>query len=233
MQASPARSMESTPDFFAAARLNMVEAQIKPNKILDEKLVNAFLHVPRELFVPDDQKPFAYSDEDVSLGFGRKLIAPMVLARMMQELRITPSDRVLDIGAGTGYASAILNEFAGEIIALETDPNLLRQLQQNKQNMELQISAVNGALCDGFAPASPYQAILIEGGIQWLPQKLINQLAEGGRLACVYYREGDTFGLLGETRIYEKRDGAMVYQSVIDASAALLPSLDTREKFEF
>lgn len=223
-----------TPDFFATARTNMVESQIKPNKITNPKLIAAMDSLPREAFVPEAQKAFAYSDEMVAIGAGRKMLAPMVLARMVQELNPQPHERILDVGAGTGYGAALLNELAGETVALETDSTLMRQLQQNKQAQELQqVSAVNGALCDGFAPASPFQAILIEGGIQWMPQKLVNQLAEGGRLICIFYPDGDVFGQMGEMQYFTKKDGVLEKRIVMDAAAPILPGFNARATFRF
>lgn len=231
---SAAPLYKTAPDFYATARFNMVESQIKPNKIVNPKLIAAFENLPREAFVPEVQKPFAYSDQLIAIGSDRQMLTPMVLARMIQELDPQPHERVLDVGAGTGYAAAILNELAGETVALETDGSLLRLLQQNKQVHELQqVSAVNGTLCDGFAPASPFQAILIEGGIQWMPQKLIHQLAEGGRLVCIFYPEGDLFGQMGEMQHYIKKDGVMEKRTVMDAAAPILPGFNARATFRF
>ncbi len=222
------------PDFFATARFNMIESQLRPNKVIDDKLLDIMGRLPREAFVPADQKTFAYTDADVAVGYGRKLLSPMVLARMIMALQLKDNDRVLDIGPATGYSSAILNDLAGEIIALESDPALTRLLQQNKVDFELENTRlVQGSLSDGHAPASPYNAIMIQGAAQWIPEKIINQLADGGRLVCVVYPEGDTYGKIGEARIYTKQSRAIVEQPLFDAAAPLLPGFVTRPKFVF
>jgi protein-L-isoaspartate(D-aspartate) O-methyltransferase len=223
-----------SPAFFSTARFNMVESQLRPNGILDEKLLASVSRLPREAFVPEDVKSFAYMDEDVPVGFGRKLLAPMVVARLIQAMNIQPSDRILDVGPATGYSSAILNDMAGEVIALESDPALLRQLQHNVTALELEnVRPVQGALGDGFAPASPYHGILIEGAIQWLPERLGQQLIEGGRLACIVYPEGDTFGKMGEARIYERMHGVLSERSLFNVAAPLLPGFMARPRFMF
>ncbi|NDE90806.1 MAG: protein-L-isoaspartate O-methyltransferase [Alphaproteobacteria bacterium] len=222
------------PDFYAAARFNMVESQLRPNKVINEKLLDIIGRLPREAFVPADQKSQAYSDNDISVGYGRKMLAPMTLARMIMALNLQDEDRVLDIGPATGYSSAILNDLAGEIIALESDAALTRQLQQNKIDFLLENTRlVQGSLSDGYAAASPYNAIIIEGAAQWIPEKIINQLAEGGRMVCVVYPEGDLHGKIGEARLYTKQAKAIIEQKLFDTAAPLLPGFVTRPKFVF
>lgn len=223
-----------SPDFYVSARFNMVESQLRPNRVIDDKLLDIIGRLPREAFVPADQKSFAYADHDVSVGYGRKILSPMVLARMIMALALKDNDRVLDIGPATGYSSAILNDLAGEVIALESDPALTRQLQQNKIDFELENTRlVQGSLSDGHAPASPYNAIIIEGAAQWIPEKITNQLAEGGRMVCVVYPEGDIYGKIGQARLYTKQSRGIVEQKLFDASAPLLPGFVTRPKFVF
>lgn len=223
-----------TQEFFATARFNMIESQLRPNRIIDAKILEAFGRIPREDFLGDDQKIFAYSDEDLPVGAERKLMAPMTLARLIQELNIKPDERVLDIGANTGYAAAILDDLAGETVALETDTGLLRQLRENKRQHGLeQVSAVQGTLSDGFPQASPFQAVLIEGAIQWLPEKIVNQMAEGARLACVVYPEQVMPGTIGTARIYEKKYGLLSERTLFDAAAPLLPGFTIKPKFQF
>ena len=225
---------KSVPDFYASARFNMVESQLRPNRVIDDKLLDIMERLPREAFVPADQKSFAYADNDISVGYGRKMLSPMVLARMIMALALKDNDRVLDIGPATGYSSAVLNDLCGEVIALESDAALTRQLQQNKIDFELEHTRlVQGNLSDGHAPASPYDAIIIEGAAQWIPEKITNQLAEGGRMVCVVYPEGENYEKIGQARLYTKQARGIVEQQLFDASAPLLPGFVTRPKFVF
>ena len=222
------------PDFFTAARFNMVESQLRPNRVLNPDLLEAMGSLPREAFVPAGARDFAYSDENISIGFGRHLLAPVTLARLIQELQITKESRVLDVGAGAGYAAAIMGALSGSVTALESDLALLRQLQQNRENFDLKhVYPVPGALSDGFAASAPYDAILIEGGIQWLPPNLAGQMAEGARLACVIYPQSDAAGRMGEARVYERRHGVFSSRGLFDASAPLLQGFAMRPKFVF
>ncbi|HVY13075.1 MAG TPA: protein-L-isoaspartate O-methyltransferase [Alphaproteobacteria bacterium] len=223
-----------SPDFFAAARANMVESQLRPNRVLDDRILRAMARLPREEFVALNAQSFAYSDEEVSIGYNRKLLSPMVFARLAQEAQVGSADRVLIIGAGTGYGAAVLNEMAGEVVAMETDPALLRLLQQNCQKFELEnVRAVQGSLIDGYTAAAPYQVIFIEGGVQWLPENLLMQLTEGGRLMCVYYGVRQFEGQLGRAHRYDKNNGRVEMQDLFDAAAPLLPAFASRPRFEF
>ncbi|WP_040847964.1 protein-L-isoaspartate O-methyltransferase family protein, partial [Nitrospirillum viridazoti] len=109
---------------YTAARVNMIEGQIRPNKVTDPFVVEAFLAIPRERFVPEALAGVAYVDEDVPVAPGRYLMEPMVLARLVQELSLTRADKVLAVGVATGYAAAIMAEMAGSVVALESDPAL-------------------------------------------------------------------------------------------------------------
>ncbi len=226
---------KTDPDFYAAARFNMVESQLRPNRVIDDPLLDIMGSLPREAFVPAEQKNRAYSDGDVPVGYGRKLLSPMVLARMIMALEIKDNDRVLDIGSATGYSCAILNDLAGEVVALESDPSLTRQLQHNKMDFKLENTRLaQGSLSDGHAPDSPYNAIIIQGAAQWIPEKITNQLAEGGRMVCVVYPEGDVVtGKMGQARLYTRRARSIVERPLFDAYAPLLPGFVTRPRFVF
>src|SRR6266700_3242878 len=113
---------------YRSARLNMVESQIRPNKVTDPAVIEAMLAVPRERFVPEALRGVAYVDEDIPLGGGRYLMEPMVLGRLLQTAAIRPSDVVLDVGCGPGYASAVMARLARDVVALEEDPALMRQV---------------------------------------------------------------------------------------------------------
>src|SRR5690606_30153493 len=116
---------------YSAARFNMVEGQVRPNRVTDAALIDAMLEVPRELFVPEAVRAVAYVDEDVPIGGGRYLAEPMVFARLVQEAAIEPGDVVLDVGCASGYSTAVLARLAGTVVALESDPELARLAARN------------------------------------------------------------------------------------------------------
>jgi protein-L-isoaspartate(D-aspartate) O-methyltransferase len=225
---------DAQPLFFETARFNMVESQLRPNGVLDPRILGAMGRLPREAFVAEDQKSFAYTDDAVSTGHGRKMLSPMVFAKLVQEANIQPADRVLDIGCASGYSCAVLNELAGEVIALENDPSLIRLIQQNKVTFELEnVEVLQGNLSDGHPPVSPYQAIIVEGGAQWLPDALFAQLAEGGKLLSVWLPVKNLPGLMGRARLYTKENGSIQMRDLFDASAPLLSAFASRPSFEF
>ncbi len=228
------RRTELSPDFFDTARFNMVESQLRPNGILDETLLRAMGRLPREAFVAEESASFAYSDEEISASFGRKLLSPMVFAKLVQEARLQPADRVLDVGAATGYSCAVLNEMVGEVIGLESDPGLSRILQRNCQDFNLEhVRTVQGNLSDGYPAASPYQAIIIEGAVQWLPEALLAQMADGGRLLCVVASPKALPGQLGRAKLFEMQAGRISARDLFDASAPILPAFAAQPRFEF
>jgi len=112
---------------FSAARRNMVERQVRTNKVTDEAVLEALAQLPRERFVPESLSAVAYIDEDVPLGNGRYLMEPMVFARLVQAAQLQPGDRVLDLGCGCGYSTAILSRLANQVIALESDSSCMAQ----------------------------------------------------------------------------------------------------------
>src|ERR1700704_1629222 len=122
---------------YAAARLNMVESQLRPNKVTDLRVLGAFLELPRELFVPDRLRGVAYVDEDIPLGGGRYLMEPMVMARLVQLAAIKTADSVLEIGTGTGYGAAVMAQLADAVVALESDPKLAQAAEANLRQLNI------------------------------------------------------------------------------------------------
>jgi protein-L-isoaspartate(D-aspartate) O-methyltransferase len=215
---------------FAAARLNMVEGQLRTNKVFDEAVLDAFLMVPRERFVPSALAGAAYRDHDVPLGGGRALLEPMVLARLIELAEIDVGDKVLDIGCATGYAAAILGRLATQIIALEQDPELVRQARSRLAELgAIHVAVVEGPLERGHSAAAPYDVILIEGAIAGVPNAIVEQLAERGRLVTVL-KPGTR---VGQASLMTRIRGALSHRPAFDASAASLAQFQPEPSFVF
>ncbi len=208
----------------------MVEGQLRPNRLTDLRAVDAFLAVPRELFVPKALRGIAYVDEDIHVGGGRHLLEPMVLARLIQELRVGREDVVLDIGCATGYSAAVLGRMAATVVALESDPDLAEVATRNLVAAGIDNALVmRGPLADGWSAQAPYDVILLDGAVTRIPDTLFEQLSDGGRLAAVV--QGD--GPVGKARLYQKVDGIVSGRTVFEASCRTLPGFEPRDGFVF
>ena len=202
---------------FAAARHNMVESQVRPNGITDHRIIDAMAQVKREDFVPAERKTIAYLDEDVQLKEGRFLIEPMAFARMIHLALIKPTDKVLVVGAGTGYGAKVIAMLAKSVVALESDPDLLalaRSFLAGAGNVEV----VEGGLAAGHAAGAPYDVIIVEGRIAAVPESLFAQLANEGRIVAAV---GNTN--VSKMQIATLADGHRSSRSAFDVSIAPLP----------
>jgi len=215
---------------FALARTNMVESQIRTNKVTDQHLIDAFEAVPRELFVGEDQQGLAYVDEDLQIAEGRFLMEPMVLARLIQAAAPTSTDAVLDIGCGTGYSTAVLARVAGSAVALEPDQRLAERGNAILNDLGIDNAAVVvGDPKSGYAKQAPYDAILIGGAVDEVPSAVIDQLADGGRIVAVLIDEAG----LGRATLLQ-RVGATVSKRVLfDAAVPPLPGFERKPQFVF
>ena len=214
----------------AVARQNMVSGQIRTNRVTDERLIEAMEEIPRELFVPRAKRGVAYVDEDVEIASGRYLMEPMVLARLVQEAEITASDMVLDVGCGTGYASAVMARLAGTVIALDVDDTLAAEAEQALSAVGADNAlVVTGPLADGFAEQAPYNVILVGGAVDHLPQALADQLAEAGRIVGVVHEPGT----VGQATLWARHRGALSSRSLFEASLPPLPGIVRPSQFEF
>ncbi|SNS35682.1 MULTISPECIES: protein-L-isoaspartate O-methyltransferase [unclassified Azospirillum] len=215
---------------YSAARYNMVESQLRPNKVSDQRLVDAFLAVPRDQFVPPALRGVAYVDKAIPLGNGRFLLEPMVLGRLLQEARIAATDLVLDVGTATGYSAAIIGQIAATVVAVESDAALAAQANQAMQTLGVDNAAiVQGTLAAGWAKQGPYDVIVLEGAVAAVPQALLDQLAEGGRLVTVLLPESG----VAVARLYQKIGGTISSRTLFDASADLLPGMEPKAAFAF
>ena len=152
--------------------------------------------IPREEFVGKQQRALAYVDEDLPLSGGRCLMEPMVLARLLQALEIRPDDNLLIVGAGCGYGTAVAAKLAGSVIAIETRANLVEKAQDVLVSIGIDNAAiVKSRLVDGYPDEGPYDRILIEGGVETVPDSLLKQLTPKGRLVAIYRKPGHPVGV--------------------------------------
>lgn len=215
---------------YRSARANMVDSQIRPNRVTDQRLLEALKAVPREQFLPEARRGTAYIDEDIDLGGGRSLMEPMVLARLLQAAAVMPGDMALDIGCGCGYASALLARLAGTVIALESDQGLIATAEQALQEQEIDnVAVVSGELTAGCPEQAPYNVILLNGAVAEVPAAIQEQLADGARLVTVLREDSG----LGRATLLERRGSRSSSRTLFDATTALLPGFERAPGFVF
>jgi protein-L-isoaspartate(D-aspartate) O-methyltransferase len=206
----------------------MVDGQIRTYDVTDPAVLSAMLAVPRERFVPADRAAVAYLDTDVPVGRGRRLLKPMVLARLLQAAAIRPEERVLDLGCGTGYAAAVLARMGAQVVALEQDPGLAAEARRALADAS-EVTVVEGPLTAGWPALGPYDVILLNGAAEVIPPALLGQLAGNGRLV----------GIVGEppacqaTLFMASQGGAGSGRPIFDAVAGQLPGFTRPAAFAF
>ncbi|MBI3516342.1 MAG: protein-L-isoaspartate O-methyltransferase [Proteobacteria bacterium] len=215
---------------YRAARTNMVESQVRTNKVTDQGVIDALLEVPRELFVPAPLRGIAYVDKDLDLGGGRHLMEPMVLARLLQTAALRAGDRVLDIGCGTGYAVALAAGLVRQVVGLEpVQPHARRARELLAELKIANAEIVEGALSSGAPGRGPFDVILLSGSVPEVPAALKGQLADGGRLLAVVKR---AIGL-GQATLTQRLGEIYSTRVLFDAATPLLPEFEPRESFVF
>ena len=209
------------PD-FEAARLAMVESQLRPQGVVDPAVTRAMASVQRERFVPDAVKPFAYVDRALPLGGGRFLPAPAVLGQLLTQMMPERGQRALVVGAASGYSAAVLGEIGLEVAAVESSPELIAAART------LGVNAIEGPLEAGDPNGGSYDLILIDGAIEVIPDAIIAQLADGGRLGAALIDRGVTRLAVGR-----KVGGAFGYLTFGDAGVPALPGFSRPKEFTF
>jgi len=216
---------------FETARKMMVDCQIRPSKVTNESVLAAFLTVPREAFVGKSQRAIAYVDEDLPLPGGRNLMEPMILARLIQALEVRPGDSVLVVGAATGYGSAIMARLSGSVIAVEARSNLVEKAQETLVAHGIDNAAViKSRLVDGYAVEAPYDRILVEGGVEFIPDTLLQQLCPKGKLAAIYRPQ---LSPIGVASLWTRSGEMFIRTPLFDASVPNLDEFNKKPEFSF
>ena len=214
---------------FTAARRNMVDCQILPNRVTDQRLIEALGTVPREAFVTTKFKGVAYVDEAIPLSDGRYLMEPLVTARLIQAAEPKAQDLALVIGCGTGYGAAVLSHLAGTVVAVVSDGGLAKEANQILSGLGMDTVAVmEGHLEKGCRKQAPYDVIFFDGAVADVPEAISSQLAEGGRLVAVVSKDG-----VGKARLLTCHHDQVSSREVFDAGTPLLPGFERSESFVF
>lgn len=220
---------------IAMQRKNMVESQVRPGDVTDRRILRALYEIPREEFVPPALRSMAYMDDELRLAASkggepvRALMAPRVLAKLVQLADLSPTDAVLDVGCATGYSAAVLAAIAGRVVVLERDAGLAAEAERNCRALSLSnVTVVTGDLAEGHAAGGPYDAIVLEGAVPEVPGRLLEQLKDGGRLAAVVINGG-----VGQAVLWRREGAAVASTTSFDAGAPLLPGFERATEFVF
>lgn len=216
---------------FALARRNMVDGQLRPNRVNNAQLLAAIGDLPRERFLAPGLQSVAYADDDVPLGKGRFLMEPMVLARLIQTLQAQPGDKALVVASGAGYGAALLARLVKTVVAVEADAGLAGAAEQTIGSLGIgNVQQIVGTMEEGSAAQGPYDVILIEGAVQKVSAAIVEQLAEGGRLVTVI---AAPTGMLGVGQLMVKEGGVASSRPLFDAGTPALPGFAPPPRFTF
>ena len=212
---------------YAARRTTMVDTQVRPSDVTKFPIIEAMLSIPREEFVPDNRREAAYVGENLDIGAGRVMLEPRTLAKMLDALDVQRDEMVLDLGCGLGYSSAVIARLAEAVVAVESIEALASEAQEilSREGAD-NVILHQGPLAEGAAQHGPYDVIVIEGAVAELPASILDQLKDGGRIACLFME-----GALGVVRIGYKLDGGISWRFAFNAGAPVLAGFEKQAAF--
>lgn len=212
---------------FSTRRRVMVDSQVRPSDVTKFPIIEAMLSVPREVYVPEAQAEAAYVSECVELGGGRVLLEPRTFAKMLDALNLQAGEMVLDLGCGLGYSSAVIARMVDAVVAVEEDAAMAADAQANLSGNDVDNAAViEGPLAAGAAKHGPYDAIIIEGGVEEVPAAITDQLREGGRIVAIFME-----GSLGTCRMGVKSADEVTWRFSFNATAPVLSGFTRQVAF--
>ena len=212
---------------FATRRVMMVDTQVRPSDVTKFPIIEAMLSVPREVYVPRDRREAAYIGENIVLAPNRVMLEPRTMAKLLDALDVKPTETVLDLGCGLGYSTAVIARMAEAVVAVEEDETLGAEAQSILSGESVDNAAVIvGPLASGAAKHGPYDVITIQGGVETVPQALVDQLKDGGRIGAIFME-----GALGIARIGYKLDGKVDWRFSFNATAPVLKGFAAERAF--
>ena len=215
---------------FQVMRENMIDGQILPNKIGNRRLVAAMSELPREFFVGEEQRAYSYSDKAVEIGIGRFLMEPRVFAGLVQALSPESHEMALDVGCGSGYGTAILAKLCNTVVGIDSDVQLLDDASALLTSLEIDNAVtIRCQLESGYLSEAPYDIVLIEGAVPAVPEGILDQLADGGRLAAVVSPKRGLYEATLTTRVGDSFGSRVLF----NCAAPPLPGFDMAAGFTF
>ena len=212
---------------YKTRRKIMVDTQIRPSDVTKFPIIDAFLFVPREKFVPDGKREAAYIGENFQIGQSRVILEPRTLAKLLDALDVNNDELVLDIGTGLGYSSAVISLVAEFVIAVEDDSSLASEAEEilseiGADNVVVEINKLE----EGAPEHGPYDVIIIQGGVEKIPGSILKQLKNGGRVGAIFIEKG-----LGTAKIGFKLNDKINWRYSFNAAAPVLPGFFKQKDF--
>ncbi len=212
---------------FANRRVMMVDTQVRPSDVTKFPIIDAMLSVPREVYVPDHRREAAYVGENLEIGAGRVVLEARTLAKLLDGLDIQPGEMVLDLGCGLGYSAAVIARLADTVVAVEEDESLAADAQRllSEESVDNAL-VVAGPLVNGATKHAPYDVITVQGGVETIPEPLLAQLKDGGRIGAVFME-----GAVGAAMIGFKSEGRVSWRPIFNAAAPVLEGFRKARSF--
>lgn len=212
---------------YHARRIAMVDTQVRPSDVTKFPIIDAMLSVPKEDFVGNGQREAAYLGENLELAGGRTILEPRTMAKMLDALNISSDQTVLDLGCGYGYSSAVLARMADVVVAVEEDDAMAEEAQSRLSEAGVDnVAVMAGRLAEGDAKHGPYDAIILQGGAEQVPDSLLDQLREGGRIAVIFMD-----GALGTVKIGHKSASGVNWRYAFNAAAPVVTGFEKKAAF--